>query len=86
MIHLCLSLKSGLVNLLLYCFSMLKLYIRSCRSITHFVYPPPPHLHITSQGCLIVCLQILDIRSCMQVFFPCFLPPKKTYDVYQNIY
>ena len=65
---------------------MLKLYIRSCRSITHFVYPPPPHVHITSQGCLIVCLQILDIRSCMQVFFPCFLPQKKTYDVYQNIY
>ena len=80
------SMKSGLVNLLLYCFSMLKLYIRSCRSITHFVYPPPPHLHITSQGCLIVYLQILDIRSCMQVFFPCFLPQKKTYDVYQNIY
>ena len=40
----------------------------------------------SSQGCLIVYLQILDIRSCMQVFFPCFLPPKKTYDVYQNIY
>ena len=80
------SMKSGLVNLLLYCFSMLKLYIRSFRSITHFVYPPPPHLHITSQGCLIVYLQILDIRSCMQVFFPCFLSQKKTYDVYQNIY
>ena len=83
MTHLCLSLKSGLVNLLLYCFSMLKLYIRSCRSITHFVYPPHPHLHITSQGCL---SSKYWISGLVCKFFPLLPSPKKTFDVFQNIY
>ena len=81
------SLKSGLVNLLLYCFSMLKSYIRSCRSITHSLKSGLVNL-------LLYCFSMLKsyIRSCrldLSLTSLILLPPICTLrarDVYlQNI-
>ena len=76
MIHLCLSLKSGLVNLLLYCFSMLKSYIRSCRldlSLTSLILLPP----ICTLRARDVYLQNIGYQVLYASFFPCSLPQRK---------
>ena len=79
------SLKSGLVNLLLYCFSMLKSYIRSCRldlSLTSLILLPP----ICTLRARDVYLQNIGYQVLYASFFPLLPSPKKTFDVFQNIY
>ena len=70
------SLKSGLVNLLLYCFSMLKSYIRSCRldlSLTSLILLPP----ICTLRARDVYLQNIGYQVLYASFFPLLPPPKE---------
>ena len=67
---------TGLVNLLLYCFSMLKSYIRSCRldlSLTSFILLPP----ICTLRARDVYLQNIGYQVLYASFFPCSLPQRK---------
>ena len=67
---------TGLVNLLLYCFSMLKSYIRSCRldlSLTSLILLPP----ICTLRARDVYLQNIGYQVLYASFFPCSLPQRK---------